>query len=784
LVTMPEASRKKRHIIAKIAWLFLVAFAVGLCGLIVGYFNLSSDLPSIEIINDFRPSLASLVYDNEGNKVHEFFIERRIWTPIDEIPEMMQNAIIAVEDSRFYDHHGVDWIGIVRAAWANIRYRRIKQGASTITQQLARRLFLTPEQTYTRKIKEMILALRIERELADKHKIMEYYLNEIYFGSGAYGVAAAAQVYFQKPLKDLSTEQFAMLAGLPRSPSRYSPFVNADLALRRRNIALRRMAEERLISSEQCADYIALPLSVGVRESIEEIPVGGWFFEHIRRSALKIFKIAVQEDEASENKLYSGSAMDVIYRDGLNIYTTVDLKMQAVAEEAVRYGLRRLDKRQGFRGPVEGVQIDEALTKDKLSGGLKTYAKVTELSDTGIAVAFGKELTGIIPPKRFKWALDANRELGLAPDDMIEVMIGPKYKSEDEMPIVLWLEQEPIVEGALVAIDLHTGYVKAMVGGRSFGVSEFNRVIQSRRQPGSAFKPVIYTAAIDTSMVPTDIILDVPVYKDEVDKVWKPKNYGERVYGPITLQTALEKSKNLATVNLINRISPHLAVKYARILGIESNLQPVPSLALGSIGVSLLELTCLYGVFPDGGRRFHPVFIKRITDHKGREIFADRPSFDQVLSPQTAYVMTHMLRGVIQRGTGVRAKRLGHNLGGKTGTSNDFADAWFLGFSSDLVVGSWVGFDDMTLTLGKQESGARAALPIWIKFMESVLKDEPVKEYVRPEGIVLRMVDAKTGLLATDRTADAILEAFVAGTEPTKLTAKNLPTFTQIDAGL
>ncbi|MBN2207954.1 MAG: PBP1A family penicillin-binding protein [Candidatus Coatesbacteria bacterium] len=767
-------------------WLLLIlAVAFVVAGLLV-YRRLASDLPSIEMLNDFRPSLASLVYDGEGNKVHEFYIERRIWTPIEEIPEMMQKAIVAVEDSRFYSHGGVDWFGLIRAAWANLRHRRYEQGASTITQQLARRLFLTPEKTVRRKLREIILAYKIEAMLSSKQKILEYYLNEIYLGSGAYGVQAAAQLYFGRPLNELSVDQFALIAGLLRAPSRYSPLNNRDLALKRRNHALRRMAAEKFVSQEECAEAIKRPLGIAEEDDPSGRTVGAWFYEHIRRSALEIFRGPSYKEMDSESQLYSASASDVVYRNGLNLYSTLDLRLQAAAERAVESGLRELDKRQGFRGPMEEGQLDDELTADKLQPGLIAVGKVSGISEDEVTVSFGKDLTGVIKKRYFRWALDEDGKLPLATESLVEVKIDPKFEPGKDEAVPLRLEQRPIVEGALVAIDLHTGYVKAMAGGRSFATSEFNRAVQSRRQPGSAFKPIIYTAAIDCGMVPTDIILDVPVYIDEIDKVWKPENYGQRVFGPITLQTALEKSKNLATINLIRRIDPRLAVKYARILGIESHLEAVPSLALGSIGVSLLDLTCLYGVIATEGERFKPIFIKQITDHSGRELYRQESSFEQVISPQTAYVMIHMMQGVIQRGTGVRAKSLGHNLAGKTGTTNDYIDAWFVGFSPDLVVGAWVGFDELE-PLGSGETGARAALPIWKDFMETALEGEPEKEFPVPEGIVFRMIDAETGLLASEETTDTIKQAFIAGTEPVETerpTRRKTRRFDQIDAGL
>ena len=781
---MTRSGRCKRFVKVILGLVVVAALLSGSVGLYV-YQKLASGLPSIEVLDNFQPSLASLVFDDEGRQVHELYIERRIWTSIDEIPELMQQAIIAVEDSRFYSHDGVDWLGIIRATWANFRKQRIEQGASTITQQLARRLFLTPEKTIERKLREIILARKIEKKLSNKRKILEYYLNEIYFGSGAYGVVAAAQVYFGKPLCELSLPEFAMLAGLPRAPSKYSPFNNASLALHRRDFALGRMLTEKFISKTQCREATACPLGVLDTDKTSDTGCGAWFFEHIRRSALEIFRAPTDEEQA-ESRLFGTSASDVVYRNGLNFYSTIDLSLQAIAEHAVEKGLRELDKRLGFRGPLKEGELDLSLNREELKPGLISYARVTGIEPDAVTVSLGKDILGVIDKERFKWALNRKQLLPLATGSMIEVMVADDFEPGNEAAVPLWLEQEPEVEGALVAIDLHTGHVKAMAGGRSFKRSEFNRAVQSRRQPGSAFKPVIYTAAIDSGMLPTDIILDVPVYMDEVEKVWKPQNYGERIFGPMTLQTALEESRNLATINLLKKLGPELAVQYAHLLGISTHLEPVPSLALGSIGVSLLELTRLYGVIAAGGRMFTPVFIKEITDRSGRTIHSQGPDPEQVISPQTAYIMVHMLKGVIQRGTGAKAKVLGHNLAGKTGTTNDFSDAWFIGFSPDLVVGTWVGFDKIK-PLGKGETGARAALPIWIEFMKEALKDQPETDFPVPDGVVFRMVDSKSGELATDGTADAIVEAFVEGTEPLGQTASRpsrTRDFTEIDTGL
>ncbi|MBN2208533.1 MAG: PBP1A family penicillin-binding protein [Candidatus Coatesbacteria bacterium] len=784
---MAKSGKCRRFVEVIFVLLVVVALLSGGAGLFM-YRKLASGLPSIEVLDNFQPSLASLVFDDKGQKVHELYIERRIWTSIDEIPELMQQAIVAVEDSRFYSHDGVDWLGIIRAAWANFRKHRIEQGASTITQQLARRLFLTPEKTVERKLREIILARQIEKKLSNKRKILEYYLNEIYFGSGAYGVAAAAQVYFGKPLCELSLPEFAMLAGLPRAPSRYSPFNDASLALRRRDFALGRMLTEKFISKSQWSEATACPLGVLDTDKTSDAGCGAWFFEQIRRSALEIFKAPTDDatdEERAENRLFGASASDVVYRNGLNIYSTMDLSLQATAEHAVEKGLRELDKRLGFRGPLKEGELDLSLNRGDLKPGLISCARVTQMGPQAITVSLGNDILGVIDKERFKWALGKRTLLPLATGSMIEVMVADEFAPESEGAVPLWLEQEPEVEGALVAIDLQNGHVKALAGGRSFKKSEFNRAIQSRRQPGSAFKPVIYTAAIDSGMLPTDIIYDVPVYMDEVEKVWKPQNYGERVFGPVTLQTALEESKNLATINLLKRLSPELAVEYAHLLGISTHLEPVPSLALGSIGVSLLDLTRLYGVFATGGKRFTPVFISKITDRSGRTLHIQEPDPEQVISPQTAYIMVHMLKGVIQRGTGVKARVLGHNLAGKTGTTNDFVDAWFIGFSPNLVVGTWVGFDELK-PLGKGETGAKAALPIWIEFMKDALKDQPETDFPVPNGVVFRMVDSKTGELATDQTPDAIIEAFVQGVEPLAQAAsrpQRTRDFTEIDTG-
>ncbi len=731
---------------------------------ILWYF--SRDLPDLESIHAHRPSLVSRVYADDGQVVGQFYIERRFFTPLNEIPEILIEAVISVEDSRFFEHPGLDIIGILRAAWTNLRRGGKVEGASTITQQLARSLFLSSERTYTRKLKELILAYRIEDRL-HKEQILEMYLNQIYFGHGAYGVRAATQTFFGKPLVELSLEEAALLAGLPKSPKNYSPYRNPERAKRRQEHVLARMEEAGFITASEREQGILTQLTYQRPEAKDIAP---YFVEHVRQ------------------QLVASHGERAVYRGGLEVFTTLNVAMQTAAADAVHRGLLALDKRQGWRGPLRTMTAEEltALTAapdpqesedEPPREGEIVEGIVMKVARNHAMVSVGSTL-GRLAFKDMEWARrrlqgpDPSKDAVmlpsvkglLKPGDVIEVAI-----KQVDGDLVHWrLEQTPAVQGALIAIDPRNGSIRAMVGGYDFVLSEYNRAISARRQPGSAFKPIIYATAINEGLTPATPVLDAPiVYEDqETGKIWKPENYEKRFYGVISLRDALIHSRNLATVRLLERVGIKDAVELSRELGIASPLNYDLSLSLGSSSITLQELTGAYGVFANQGFLNKPYSIKNVQDSDQQSLEQILFEPRQVLSIEKAYLITNMLYDVVQRGTGRRAKVITRPVAGKTGTTNDFTDAWFVGYTPNLSVGVWVGFDDRR-TLGNRESGANAALPIWIAFMKEALEQLPVIPFEIPDEIQFVKVDPATGLLASDNGAQGVVEIFAVGTEPT-----------------
>lgn len=723
-------------------------------------------LPSFESLQDYQPSIVSRVYADNGEVIGQFYLERRIYAPLNRIPQHLVDAVIAVEDSRFFDHPGLDVIGIVRAAWTNIKKGGKFEGASTITQQLARSLFLSPERTYTRKIRELLLALKMEMVLS-KEQILEMYLNQIYFGHGAYGVATASYTYFDKDISDLTLPEAAFLAGLPKAPNTYSPYRNPGLAKRRQEHVLKRMVDAGFLTKERADEAMMVDLTFR-RHSLD--PIAAYFLEDIRQTLVHHY----------------GESM--VFKGGLQAYTTLNIPMQRAAERALRQGLRDLDKRQGWRGPLRHVDLSvkpfqvtalevEAPTTFHSNDLLE--AVVTRVSKDEAEVFVADTYKGRIALEDMLWArrqLPKGAEVTeariltnptadqiLKPGDVIEV--APKHGDPEEGEFVL--EQTPSVEGALLALDPRTGAIRAMVGGYDYQRSQFNRAVLARRQPGSAFKPIIYAAALNQGWTPATLILDAPVVYEEEDRVWKPENYEKRFYGAITLRDALRHSRNAATVRLLDQIGVDSVISLAKALGVTSHLSPDLSLALGSSSVTLQELTSAYGVFANLGLRVKPYTISLVKNLEGeileQHVFEPR----RVLSEETAYLITNMLMDVIQRGTGRKAKSIGRPLAGKTGTTNSYHDAWFVGYAPNLVAGVWVGFDGMR-TIGKLESGAHAALPIWTAFMKEALKPLPVMTFTIPEGIRFAEIDLKTGTEPTELTKKREVEVFAAGTEPKK----------------
>jgi|CXWL01.1.fsa_nt_gi penicillin-binding protein 1A len=761
----PTSSPRPRH---RSWWRILVVVAlIGLgllCGVAAGaIWYVAQDLPSLDSLEEYQPSLVSRVYADDDQVIGQYYVERRLFTPLPQIPQHLKDAVIAVEDVRFFEHPGLDIIGMARAFVTNLRRGSRVEGASTITQQLTRSLFLSPERTYIRKVRELVLAYQMELVLT-KEQILELYLNQIYFGQGAYGVRAAGLTYFGKELRDLSLAECAFLAGLPKSPTHYAPFKNPERGKKRQEHVLDRMEETGFISTEQHQQAAAYTLTFR-QPSIEQL--APHFVEYVRQA------------------LVAKHGETAVYKGGLDIHTTLNVVYQKAAEQAVQNGLRQLDKRQGWRGPLGTKDPEKLLANppappvtplkvgDLLQGVVMKIAKdhvVVHIGTTTGELTFDnmawarRWMKGKDPTKDF--TIVPNLKTLLKPGDVIEVGIT----KIDQATIHLQLEQTPVVEGALLAIDPRTGAIRAMVGGYDFARSEYNRAMQSKRQPGSAFKPVIYATALNDGLSPSTLVLDAPVvYENEdPDKTWKPENYEKKFYGAVTLREALAHSRNLATVRLLDRVGIRGVVDFARAIGITSPLNQDMSLALGSSSLTLSELVSAYGVFANQGVRLEPYAITSVQMPK-KLATIDEATLDprQVISRETAYLITSMLQDVVQRGTGTAAKTLERPIAGKTGTTNDYSDAWFIGYTPTLVVGVWVGFDDLR-TIGETESGAHAALPIWIDFMKEALKNEPAAAFEIPDEIQFVKVDPATGMLSSEMGAEGVVESFAKGSEPTQ----------------
>jgi penicillin-binding protein 1A len=748
--------------------IFLTILSVLFGGIAGGYIAIASKVPSIEELKNYNPSGGTRIYSDDDVLIAELKVEKGIFIPVDAIPQNMINALIAIEDTRFWKHKGIDYIGIARALTKDIIHGSFKEGGSTITQQLAKVVFLSPEKTIKRKLMEITLAIKIEKNLSKK-EIIELYLNKVYFGHGAYGVEMAARKYFNKSAKQLTLAEAALMAGLVKAPSSYSPFNNLTRAKDRQRTVLSRMEDEGYISRTEKENTYNQPLHLtSIKRGAE---VNGYFTEHIRKYL---------EERYGE---------DVIYKSGLKVYTTLNREMQQAAVAAVQAGLRDIDKRRGWRGAIEHIK-DVDIEKELKTRELSTSVAISPGDIySGLVLKVGPKealiktrgVVGKLPVGDAQWAskvLDTrqgttkvlkNFDLTkiLRPGDMIKVSI----KSIQKQVLQLSLEQEPEAEAALVAVEPYTGFVRAMVGGYDFTKSDYNRALLARRQPGSSFKPVIYAAALDNGFTPASIIIDEPVtYAGGEEKDWSPENADHKFYGPTRLREALIYSRNVVTVKLVDSMGIDALTNFSRTLGFHGNMPRNLSIALGTFSISPLELAQVYNVFASSGMKTKPVFIKYISDRKGRIVENSEPSPEQMISPQTSFLITSMMEDVVRHGTGWRAKSLGRPVAGKTGTSNDYKDAWFVGYTPDLVASVWVGFDNFK-SLGAQETGARAASPIWVSFMKSALKGEPA-DFSNPEGIVSYYIDSETGLLTSD--GSGIREYFKEGTQPVQYTPSEL----------
>ncbi|MFZ0451074.1 MAG: PBP1A family penicillin-binding protein [Desulfatiglandaceae bacterium] len=758
-------------------WFFSSMAFLGLCTAGIFWYLWSSNLPYIGSLREYRPPIVTEILSEDGEVIGRFWDEKRFLVPLEDLPENLVHAFVAAEDSRFYEHEGLDFQGIIRAFIKNLEAGKIEQGGSTITQQVTKSLLLkNTKKTYRRKVREAILSMQIERNFS-KERILFLYLNQIYLGQGAYGVEAAARTYFGKSSKDLDLAESAVLAGLPQAPSRYSPLQHFEKAKSRQHYVLKRMLEAGYITDQQMREALEEPLSL-MKEQEDTFKKAPFFSEHIRKYLLGKY------------------GRDVLYRGGLKVYTTLNLKMQTAARDALNKGLMELDRREGYRGPLRQLKSDEEIAsflekteiqraEKPLSTGTQVEALVEKVDDehAETIIRIGR-LKCLLPLSFMKWARKPNPKVPYyavtvkIPSRVLHagdvILVRLERPGDPPYAWVVSLAQEPEGQSGLICMDPATGRIKSLLGGRDFYISQFNRAIQSRRQPGSAFKPLIYAAALDKGMNPAQLILDAPYIgvnagPDEED--WKPKNYKEKFFGPTLFRTALAKSRNVITVKILKKIGVYYAIQYAHKMGIESKLSPDLSLALGSSGVSLMELTRAYAAFANEGMLITPQFIDKIVDRNGQNIEENEPQPRRVISPETAYIMTDLLQAVIQEGTGWRVKALKRPAAGKTGTTNDLRDAWFMGYTPKLVTGVWVGYDDRR-SMGKGETGSRAASPIWLSFMSQVLKDRPVNDFVVPDGIVFAKIDAKTGLLASPYSKETLFQAFKDGTQPTTYTPK------------
>ncbi len=626
-------------------------------------------LPNIKHLEDYRPPLTSVVYADDGSVIGEFFIQRRYFVSLDKIPSYVVKAFVAAEDERFYEHKGLDWIGIFRALIKDLKARAIVQGGSTITQQTVKALLLTPKRTFTRKLKEIILAYQLERYLT-KDEILTIYLNQIYFGHGAYGVEAAARVYFGKHVNELNLAEAAILAGLPKGPAFYSPYRHPKRAKERQRYVLMRMVKCGFISKKEAKMALATPLHLASLDY--HYPSMDYFLEYVKQKLIKKFGV------------------DKVFKGGLSIYTTASIPMHQAAQDALEKGILAIEKRH--------KENQSAEAKDQ-------------------------------------------------------------------------------IQGAIFTLERGTNYIKVMLGGRSFQKSKFNRVTQACRQPGSAFKPIIYAAALDKGYTPASLIEDYPIiyvyHHQNKIKVWRPHNYEERFFGRITLRDALVHSRNTVTVRLLKNIGIHYVIDYAHRFGITRPLSPDLSLALGSSCLSLYELTRAFSVFANEGQYIEPIAITKVVDSQGHVLLEKQPAPQPAIGPDTAYLITSILEDVVQRGTARVIKRLHRPAAGKTGTTNQYTDAWFIGYTPYYVAGVWVGYDDLK-SLGRHETGGRAAAPIWLYFIKQVESELPIRDFNIPSSVVFAQIDPQTGLLVGPENSHRKIECFKRDKLPPKETNLDL----------
>ncbi len=746
----------KNILIVSISLLLLVSVSV--IGILWIY---SNELPDYKFLKNYKPPVSSKVYSGNGQLVADFSTEKRVFVPYNSIPDNVIQAFLSAEDKNFFSHPGVDAKGVLRAIVKNISNvissKRL-EGASTITQQVAKNFLLSNEVSINRKIKEAILAFRIERVLT-KERILELYLNQIYLGSGAYGVAAASLEYFDKSIRDLNYAEAALLAALPKAPSKYNPYRNIELAKFRRNLVLKNMFENKYINSSWYHELSSEKIKLNKNKKIY-LEDAQYFVEDVRKNVIQNF------------------SYNEIYKKGFNINTPINLEFQKKATNTLRNGLISYDQRKGWRGPLMNKPLNKNwnknLKKYRLEKSLNWYlAIVKEVNKFSAIIETEDNLEGIIEYKHISWTKKEFKDL-IKPGDIIYV----KYLKKNKYS----LQQLPKINGGIVVMDPYTGRVLALSGGFSFKKSEFNRATQAMRQPGSAFKPFVYALALENNYTPTSLVLDAPLVLDQGEdlKMWKPENYGKKFYGPSTLRTGLEKSRNLMTVRIAQNLGLEKIINFSKNLKIYENPKELLSISLGSEETTLLKLTSAYSAFVNGGMLVEPVLIDRIQDSEGNTIYNNnkrkcidcdeisylsndfpkiKNDYKQIFSPETAYQMTSILEGAVQRGTAKRLRDLNLNIAGKTGTTNKNTDTWFIGFTSSLLVGVYVGTDNPK-PLGRYETGAKTALPIFKNFIKSAVKKSDARPFKAAKGTIMMVVDSNTGQKAKFTSKNTIIEVF------------------------
>ncbi len=699
-------------------WIFFGFLAVAFValgsafGILLGY---EYNLPPIQSLEDYRPDVITDVYSDDNKVVGEFAIERRIIVSYDEIPPYLQLAILAAEDNQFYNHSGINYFSNIRAIYKSILRMRRPEGTSTITQQLARMLLGRYERTLDRKIKELLIAWKIEKQYS-KQQILTLYCNQHNMGRGIYGVAAAADTYFGKQLKDLTLEECAMIAGLPSNPTLYSPRLHSRAAIRRRNWVLDQMASEHMVSPKLVAEAKTRPMVLKPLRH-DNSQMAPHFLEWVRES------------------LAARYSTDEIWRKGLNVYTTLNIQMQNAANRALHEGIRDFDKKRGWRGPIGNVLANTSSSlgtyshpswRNPLNPGDIVVGLVEGVGEKGLTVRISS-YHGSLGPRDTAWTRAKSPNQILKPGDLAYfkiIALDDEHKTAS-----LLLDQRPAVEGAIIILQNNTGEIKAMVGGYDFESSEFNRATQAMRQTGSTIKPIVYSTAFERGMNQASTVLDVPLdYTDELGRAWQPVNYDGKFKGQITLRQALTESRNVPTIRIASLIGIKNVVVMARRFGLAGKLEPYLPLAIGACEATPLEMASAFSVFPNLGIQAKPYFIRRVEDYDHEKKEESMPQVHQVLKPEIAQEMLDVLQNVVQNGTATAAKSLGRPLGGKTGTTNDFTDAWFIGFTPSLTTAVWIGFDEKK-TLGDKQSGAVVALPIWIDCMREILKDKAVEQF-------------------------------------------------------